>query len=178
MIVLLSMEIVTCFSCQNPKAPLVCGICKNSVCKNCVQFVDEDQFSFASKVSQELKSCTFCEACYSQKVVGELEKYEELMGRAKAVDVFHRKQIKETRFLNRKEKPLSVTGCDDHDEAILRLAFLAAEKGFNTIIDVEIQSKKVALNKYQTTQWSGTAIPLNLNPNRLVKDRSTWENPN
>jgi hypothetical protein len=154
------MDQIYCFSCQKSKATLLCGICKDSICKSCVQFIEEDQFSFSSQVSQELKSSTFCQSCYNSRVVDEIEKYDELMKKAKAVDVFHKKQSKETRLIKRKEKPLSVVDCADFEEALLRLAFLAAEKGFSKIIDVDLQSKKVTINKYHTTVWSGTAIPV------------------
>jgi uncharacterized protein YbjQ (UPF0145 family) len=148
------------------------------VCKSCVQFTDEDQFSFLTKIPTELQTSTFCETCYSQKVVDAIENYKDMMEKARQVNVFEKSQIKETRFLKRKEKPVKVLSCADRDEAILRLAFRAVELGFDTIIDMVMDSKKVSSAKYHTTVWNGSAIPVNLDPRRLVKDRSIWHNPN
>ncbi|MCC2677947.1 MAG: hypothetical protein K0R29_523 [Pseudobdellovibrio sp.] len=100
------------------------------------------------------------------------------METAKNILVFEISQGKETRLIKRKEAKLVVEECPDRDETMLRLAFQAAEKGFNAIIDVDIKSKKVKEGKYQHTMYSGTAIPANVTDNKLVKDRSIWSDPN
>ena len=149
-----------CSSCQKNNATLACGICKESICKSCVHFVTEDKFKFSTLVPKEFKSSTFCQTCFVSKVEIEIEKYDELFEKAKTVDVFLKTQSKETRLIKRKEKPISVSDCPDYDEALLKLAFIAAEKGFSKLIDVDLISKKVTLNKYHTTVWSGSAIPV------------------
>ncbi|MFN9067463.1 MAG: hypothetical protein ACK5V3_09560 [Bdellovibrionales bacterium] len=125
-----------------------------------MNFVDENQFQFSSTVNPKLNTGVFCQSCYGDTVLDEIQKYEMLLAKAQAVDVFHKKQSKETRLIKRKEKPLSVVDCLDEEEALLKLAFLAAEKGFSQIIDVDLQPRKVTLNKYHSTLWSGTAVPV------------------
>lgn len=92
--------------------------------------------------------------------------------------VFMKAQFKETRFVKRLEDPITVAECADYDETLLRLAFRGAELNFNGIIDVDITSKKVRTGNYQTSVFSGTAIPANVREDKLIKDRSNWSGPN
>jgi uncharacterized protein YbjQ (UPF0145 family) len=47
------------------------------------------------------------------------------------------------------------------------LAFLAAQKGYNAIIDVDISAKKVrSEGGYQSSNWRGTAVATNIEVNR------------
>lgn len=125
-----------------------------------------------------LNHSAFCSTCYTEKVSPELAQYEALVEAAKNILVFEITQGKETRLMKRKEAKVTVTDCPDRNETMLRLAFQAAEKGFNAIIDVDIKPKKVKEGKYQHTIYSGTAIPANVTDNKLVKDRSIWSDPN
>lgn len=155
-----------------------CGICKESICKSCTQFLDEGYFSFMKSVPANLKHTTYCMSCHNEHVSAQLEKYDALMEQAKQINVFEKSQAKVTRLIKRTEKPVQVVNCPDEAETLLRLAFLAAELNYNAIIDVQLTPKKVLDGTYQTTTWSGTGIPANVTSNKLIKDRSTWSNPN
>ena len=100
------------------------------------------------------------------------------MDQAKNTLVFMKAQFKETRFVKRIEDPITIAECSDYDEIILRLAFKAVELNLNGIIDVDITAKKVRTGNYQTSVFSGTAIPVNILEERLIKDRSNWSHPN
>lgn len=169
---------MSCCICQKPKTTLVCGVCQQDVCKSCTVFLENDQFSFLESKPDFLKSAAFCSACYTEKVAPELAKYEETMEAAKSILVFEITQGKETRLLKRKEPKITVIECPDKNETILRLAFLAVQKGFNAIIDVDLKYKKVKEGKYQHTIYSATAIPANVTDKTLVRDRSIWSDPN
>lgn len=155
-----------------------CGICNCSVCKNCAVFLDEGHFNFLPKVPVELSHTTYCPTCFEAQVRPALEKYEEDMEKAKNILVFFSKQGKETRLISRKEKPFKVTDIWDRDEALLRLAFLAVQAGFNALIDVDLISEKVRINNRQSLKWQGTGIPANVDERKLPRDRSIWQNPN
>lgn len=101
-----------------------------------------------------------------------------MMDQAKNTLVFMKAQFKETRFVKRLEDPITIAECSDYDEIILRLAFKAVELNLNGIIDVDITAKKVRTGNYQTSVFSGTAIPANILEERLIKDRSNWSHPN
>jgi hypothetical protein len=100
------------------------------------------------------------------------------MEKARNILVFMKKQGKETRLIRRLEDPVRVLNCPDHDQTLMRLAFFAAQKNYNAIIDVDLVCEKVRTGSYQTLKWSGTGIPAHVDDDKLLKDRSLWQNPN
>lgn len=156
-----SMESTHCYTCNKSKAPLACGICQNNLCKSCAQFVEEGHFSYMAKVPADLSHTIYCAPCYDAKVADEMVRYNETMEKARNINVFEKGQGKETRLIKRKEQPVRVGACPDRQEVLLRLAFQAAELGYNGILDVDIRSEKVFDNSYQSTRYSGTGIPAN-----------------
>ena len=50
---------------------------------------------------------------------------------------------------------LTVKDCPDRDETIMRLAFFAAQRSSNAVIQVEVTAEKVRNGAYQTSKWSG-----------------------
>ncbi len=107
-----------------------------------------------------------------------MDKYQQDIQAAKDIIVFLKKQTKETRLVSRKEPPLKVEQCTDREETLLRLGFLAVQKGFNALIDVDIFAEKILSGRYQTSNWKGSGIPANIDLSRIPKDRSIWSNPN
>lgn len=161
------MEKLSCCVCQKPKATLVCGECNESVCKNCAQFLEEGQGSFLPNPPAFLKQSTFCGPCFDLKVAPEIEAYEQTMEKAKNLPIFFNTDSKLTRNFKRKEKAFKVTDCNDRDETILRLAFLAVLGEFDALVDVDIKAEKIRNGSYQTTKYSGTAVPINMDPEKL-----------
>lgn len=45
--------------------------------------------------------------------------------------------------MSRKKQLVTVTDCSDKEEAVLKLAFLAANQNLNALIDADICSKKI-----------------------------------
>lgn len=172
------MTNLKCTVCQKSKAGLTCGLCKEIICKKCTQFLDEDYFSFLKKTPEMLSYTTYCNSCHDQNILPEITKYNEMLETAKNILVFMKAQFKETRLIKRLADPIHVTECADYDETLLRLAFQAVELNYNGIIDVDIISKKIKVGKYQTTVFSGTAIPANVREDKLIKDKSNWSSPN
>ena len=169
---------MSCCICQKTKTTQVCGICQGDLCKSCTYFLEADVISFLKKVPADLSHTSYCGTCFNEKVSEPLEKLLALQEAAKQVLVFDKSQGKETRLLKRLEPKIHVKECPDRDETVLRLAFLAAQAGFNAIIDMDIVARKIIDGAYQTTVWSGSAVPINVSPEKLVKDRSIWSNPN
>jgi hypothetical protein len=168
----------SCCTCFKPKAQLTCGICEDSICKKCTQFVEETAFSFYKNIPADLSHTAYCETCYIQKVHPEILKYNEAMEQAKDIMIFMKTQSKVTKFVKRIEEPLVITECDDEKETIMRLAFLTQQMNYNAIIELEIIPKKVRNGGYQTTVWMGTGIPTNVREEKLIKDRANWSAPN
>ena len=173
-----SSEKKPCSQCQKPKATLTCGLCSDPICKSCAEFISEETFLFLNPKPKELQHSSYCSTCFSQQIVPLQEKYEETLRRAKDILVFDITQGKETRLIKRLEKPIVVEDCADYDETVLRLAFIAADMGYNAIVDTDIKSKKIRSGSYQTSRFTGVAVPAQVSGDRLVKDRSIWQNPN
>lgn len=172
------MSNTPCTNCNKAKANLVCGLCEAVICKKCTLFIEEDTFSFLPKIPAELQHTAYCGTCYDTKVAPALEKYNALMEQAKNTMVFTKAQSKATRLIKRLENVVEVIDCADHDEVILRLAFFAAQLKYNSILDVDVTSRKIIDGAYQTTVWSGTGMPADVLESRLIKDRANWSSPN
>lgn len=111
---------------------------------------------------KELQYKGLCANCYHNEASDIIATYNEILERAKSVNVYDMKQTHETYKMNRHEKAVSVSECNDREETLLRLAFLAAQRGFNTLVDVSLQSKKLSQGgTYKKLVWSGKGIPLN-----------------
>lgn len=178
------MKDAVCSVCRAPKARLKCGLCEAAhqvethLCKTCAHLINQDAFALMPEIPAGLAHSVYCPTCYSTSVAEPHRQYLEILERAKNVNVFEKDQKKETRFFSRKQKPVRVEACADREETLLRLAFMAAQGGFNGIIDVDIVPKKVRNGSRQTTSWSGSGIPCSFEERRLIKDRSTWSDPN
>lgn len=159
----------SCCSCLKPNASLECGLCKEAVCKKCAHFLAEDSFSFLTLIPQELSHQVYCSGCYQDKILPQQESYNETLQRAKDVAVFFKAQSKETRLMSRKNPPVTVNDCADKEEAVLKLAFLAASQNLNAVIDVDVCSKKIRMGTYQTQVWSGSGVPLNVSEKKLSR---------
>jgi hypothetical protein len=157
-----------CISCQKTKAPLECRDCAQSLCKGCAQFVDEGTFTLAGETYAGLIG-TYCPTCYEAKAGPAVREYEDVVEKARNVDVFFKNQGKETRFLRRSEKPLEVRDSADRDETVLRLAYLAVQAGFNALIDVDLQSEKIRMGGWQSSKWHGRGIPVQVDPEQLKR---------
>jgi hypothetical protein len=156
-----------CKTCKKPKANFNCGICYESVCKSCGHFVGEDQFSFLRNVPLELKHPVYCNNCFDEKVSDTLTIYETTMEKAREVIIFSKDETKKTGHLKRKEDPYKVEDCEDEDETVMRLAFFAAQDGFNCLLDVNITHRKIIVGSHKKTIFSGTATPINIDPSEV-----------
>lgn len=157
----------TCIVCQKPKANLTCGLCQSAVCKSCAQFLGEEDFAFLPEAERKFAKGSYCTPCFDAQIGQELAAYEELREQANDVTVYFKNQSKETRLFKRTKDIVRVLSCDDRDETVLRLAFLAVQKGYNAIIDVDVTAEKVRSGGgYQTSIWRGTAVATNLDTSK------------
>jgi len=163
------MENEVCISCQRPKATLNCGICQEPVCKSCAEFLDASSFSFLQKVAEELTHTYYCPACHNAQVAPALESYEKVMDRARETYFFFTTQKRPLPILKKSKESIRVATCDDRNETILRLAFMAAEQGYNAVIQAEVTSEKVRNGGYVKSVWRGVGIPAQVDAEKLEK---------
>ena len=156
-----------CKTCRKPKANFECGLCHEPVCKSCAHFLGEESFAFLKVVPEELSHSSYCTHCFDDKVSAPLQEYDETLEKAREVIIFTKEQSKQTSFLKRKEEPYQVQDCADEEEAIMKMAFYAAQAKFNAIIDIQLKSKKIIVGSHKKSVWSGTAIPVNIDPGEI-----------
>lgn len=164
-----AMTPTACASCKGTKGLVPCGGCESPVCKRCAQSVEKDRFAFLDAIPPELSHRTYCGPCFTRTVAPAMADYDRTMARARNVFVFDKGQGELTRLLKRAEKPVRVVDCADREETLLRLAFAAVRRGCNTLIDVDVSSRKVRHHGYQTSAWQGTGVPIALDAAALAR---------
>ena len=157
-----------CISCRTPKISTECEICQEPICRNCVLHLKEDTFSFMPDVPEVLKKSRYCALCYDGQVAPELEKYEETLAQAKNVTFLTKSFKGHIPVLKKSKVSVKVPACEDRDELILRLAFLAAREGYNALIESEVSGKKIRNNGYQKSEWSGVGVPATIDETKLI----------
>jgi len=156
----------TCSACKKHMSNFKCGICQDPICKKCTQFLEET-FNFSRKIPEELTHNAYCENCYNEKVLSAIYDYNQIMDKAKEVQIYSKSQSKETSLFKRKTLPYKVEDCDDETEALMKMSFYAIEDKFNCLIDVELTKKKIIHGSYKKFTWSASAVPFHLEkPNR------------
>ena len=146
-----------------------CEVCEGPVCKKCLTVLDPETFSFLATIPEVLKHTNYCGNCYDEHVAPALDDYQGVMKRAEGVFVFFITQRKEIPITERTKEFFKVDDCPDRDETILRLAFFAAQLGYNALIEVDVKSKKIINGAYQTSRWSGTGSAAQIDEVRLDK---------
>ena len=161
-----------CISCRKPDPQYDCGVCGEGICKKCEEFLEVGSFSFLEKVPATLTHSHYCPACYQAEVAPALERYNETMEAARAVFVFFTSHKRPPHAVRLGQEKIRVENCDDRDETVLRLAFLAAERGGNALIDAEVVSEKLRIRggAYQTSRWKGSAFAATIDESRLRED--------
>lgn len=172
------MTNLNCVTCGKSKNLLVCECCSTQVCKNCAHILSEEAFSFVSIKSDIMTKKIFCNPCYLSEVGPQLDLYENRLELAKDVNIYFSYQGKETRLMSRKEKSIQVLNCADREETLLRLAFMAVEKGFDTILDVQLVGEKQRMGSYQKTIYKAQGTPTILDQKLIIRDRSFSQSPN
>ena len=157
---------LNCESYCDSKTSLTCKSCEKYTCKECSCFVAEEDFDYFKEIPDELKSGVYCPSCYSDGIESHVQNYQEIMRKAEDVDVFTKIQTAETRLIRKIAKKISVTDCGDKEEALMRLAFLAASNGYGTIVNVDLVPNKVGSGSYKKQIWAGSGFPVNPKPKR------------
>lgn len=148
-----------CSICSK-KTQKQCGICEAYSCPTCSDTLESNFFRYLEDCPEELTHNYYCHSCYVEHVEPAFHAYNEILERAKEMQVyFKKKHSKLVRLFKKAQKSISVVDSPDYDDMILHLAFLSAKLGFNTIINVETSSRKVHNGSYKTILHSGTATP-------------------
>lgn len=156
-----------CKTCRKPKAPYQCGLCHDFMCKSCTQFLTEDFSAMRKPIPEFLRHPSYCMNCFDDKVAEPLSTYNETMEKARDIIIYSKEQAKLTRFVNKKAEPYHVEGCEDEEAALMKMSFYAVEDGYNCLVYVQFQNKKLIVGSHKKTLVNATAIPANIDPTQI-----------
>lgn len=162
-----SQESQHCVSCRSTKPTSPCGVCEEGVCKRCVQRTNEETFRYLPELPDILQRPQYCSRCWDENVAAPLAEYEDTLEKAKAVSVLPKSYRATIPIQKKATREIRVEDCPDRDEAILKMAFLAASEGYNALIKAEVNAQKVRNHGYQKSSWSGSAIPAVIDTRKL-----------
>lgn len=158
---------MACQLCAAPKDVNTCEACGAPVCKNCVVFNPPEKYRYHPAPPAELKHEIFCVDCFERDAAPLLAHYDEVLARAHEVTViskFFRGQIP---TLKRARVKTSVDEHIDEKQAVEHLQFLAAWEGYDSVIQLEKESRQVRNHGYQTSRWKATGLFANLDHRRF-----------
>jgi hypothetical protein len=160
----------SCAVCKAPKAPKTCALCEASVCKKCIETLPSDAFELLPTIPPELSHSTYCVRCYDAHVAERMAAYQALAEKAEAVYFVTRDYNGYVHVIARHSARVAVEICEDRRVTILRMAYLAAELGFNAIIDAKVSSFAFNLEGgYQSSRWKGSALPATIDGEQLER---------
>lgn len=111
------------------------------------------------EIPENLRHPHYCPYCFVNHILPARAKYLETMERAKKVTVFDKPRRRQPHYSAYSKSKLIVEACEDKSVTLMRLAYLAAEQGYNAVTRVNIRYEKVRdTGGYQTTLWSGTGF--------------------
>lgn len=164
------MPTAVCIFCHQPKAGLSCGACLEPVCRRCVLRLDGEALKLRAEKPEILSHSAYCPNCYDRHVSPSLAEYETTLAHARETCVWSKNYRGHIPILKKARKQIEVEDFADKDELVLQLAFRAAEMGFNALTGTEITSRKSRENGYQRTLWSGRALPVLVDEEKLSRE--------
>ncbi len=122
-----------------------------------------------AKVPAELSKGTYCLHCFDATVLPKQKEYQDKLERAEDIYFLTKAYPGYVRVLKRHTKRVQVEACNDRRETILRMAFFAVELGFNAIIEADVKSQKTRNHGHQSSLWSGSAMPAQIDGEQLER---------
>ena len=131
--------------------------------------MESEAFTYMSKVPADLAHARYCPRCYDAKIAQAVIDYEAMVEKAKDVYFLTKAYPGYVRVLRKHTKRVVVEDCADRRDTIVRMAFFAAELGFNAIIEAEVESFKTRSHGYLSSRWKGSAMPAQIDGEQLER---------
>lgn len=143
-----------CELCGAPKAVKECGECEAQVCKNCVQYLEQDKLRFHPSPPAFVKHGIFCANCFDTLVRPEIEKYDEVLARSETVKIVRASFRGYIPTFKKAKFPTEVRDDAGRGIAIWRLKFLCAWEGYDTVIEMEAEHSKNRNHGWESKVWA------------------------
>ncbi len=144
----------SCELCGAAKAHKECGECGRMACKNCLNYLEQDQLRFHPDPPAFVMHGIFCAECYESLVKPELDHYEEVLARSEKITLVRTSYRGYIPYLKKAKDPSEVVDDAGRGIAIWRLKFLAAWQGYDTVIELEAEHRKIRNFGYESKVWS------------------------
>ena len=158
-----------CVYCSSKKTPFCCELCGAVSCKGCTVRLDFEKNPSLARIPSLVGREIICASCFDAHGAEAQARDRDLESRAKETYFLTKNFRGNVRISRRHTKRVSIEGCADRRDCILRLAYFAAELGFNAIIDAELESKKIVMGRYQSAEWRGSALPATIDGEHLER---------
>lgn len=162
-----------CMVCRKPNATLNCGICETDLCKNCIEKAPDEAFAMLTVKPEILNHTGYCPNCFDDEISPKIEEYAALLERARNVGIWTKAYKGNVPVVKKARDPIAVEGAEDKDDLFMKIGFAAAEQGFNGLIRVEVNYKKLQFDKgqkYQKMVWSATGHPVLVDEAKLARE--------
>ena len=159
-----------CSFCRQPRAIEVCEVCNEFTCSKCMIRHNPESLEALTSIPIELEAVDCCPRCYDAKVQPALDAYNEVLERAKAVGYWSKAYRGHVPVLEKGRIEVAVQDGKDREDVIYKLGYLAAEQGFNGLINGVVDSKKVRDHAYSKMVWSGKALPCRVDMEKLDRE--------
>ena len=156
-----------CSSCRSPRLETHCKLCDAPLCRKCVLAPPQGAFFYLWPLPEELSHICYCQNCFQDKVEPALAHYETTLAQAREVFVFFTTQRKAIPVLKKAKEKISIDLQEDRDDTILKLAYLAADQGYNAIVECDLKSEKKRNEGYQHSVWKGSAFPAQVDAEKV-----------
>ena len=157
----------SCCNCRSPRVQTHCELCQGALCKKCVQSPPKGAFAYWEECPEDLRFLNYCPSCYQEKVETAATQYEETLTRAKAAYVFFNSQKKAIPVLKKAKTKISIENQEDRDDTILKLAYRAAQDGYNALVECEVVSAKKRNEGFLHSVWSGSAYAASVDEEKM-----------
>lgn len=144
-----------------------CAECQKEVCKDCVRFLEKEQFRFHPKPPKCFQHRQFCVDCYAELVEPELEKYRAAEEASGSVVLIRKSFRGFVPVLQKAKAPTEVKRHVDKNDALNHLLFLAAWNGYDAIMDYEGTAKKIRNHAWEKREYSASALSVRLDRKRF-----------
>lgn len=155
-------ETESCYFCGRKALRHCCG-CEKPVCKDDTHFVDRELLRYHPKPPKQFNLTHYCPDCYERSILPHVEKYEEVRARAAKITIVRDNYRGLVPCLKRVNTPVTVKRHADEFHATEHMRYLAAEEGYDAIVDFSTEGKQKRNAGWQTTEWSARGYFANLN---------------
>lgn len=156
---------MSCKICSS-KSQYTCLECEGAVCKNCVHFLNKEDFQYHPK-PPKFNLGAYCDVCFNKHLAEPLENYRNTLEAAKEVTLVRKSYKGFLPILTKNKDITTVKNHTDKQDATMHLAFLAKHSGYDFVVYFDENCEKVRYHGWERKAWSASGQFVRLDPKRF-----------